>query len=145
MSVYDADVIQQLGKEAYNYFLDRVKCGVINAQHMNDISRQLHPHVLGDHLIRIGSGTKCDEAEFRRILGDWFNQEMFDLDQQTALTRLASILSVSTFGRKEVGSDLGDDQGEREIIESHCLVGRVRGRQVFHRQLPSCFRLRQWI
>ena len=93
MGLYDADVIQRMGKEAYDYILDRVKCGVISAQHMNDISSQLHPHVLGNHLRRVESGKACDEAEFRRILSDWFNQEMFDLDQQTVLKRLVSILT----------------------------------------------------
>ena len=92
MGQYDADVIEQMGKEAYDYILDRVQCGVIGAQHMNDISRQLHPYILGNHLRRVGSGKLCDEAEFRCILGDWFNQEMFDLDQQTVLTRLVTIL-----------------------------------------------------
>ena len=101
MGLHDAEVIQQLGKEAYDYILDRVKCGVISAQHMSDISRQLHPHVLGNHRIR---GKACDEAEFRRILADWFNQEMFDLDQQTVLSRFVSIFSNPFLGLPSEGN-----------------------------------------
>ena len=93
MGLYDADVIEKLGKEAYNYILDRVKCGIISAQNMNDISSQLHPHILGNHLRRVNSGKACDEAEFRQILGDWFNKELYDLDQKTALSRLISIIN----------------------------------------------------
>ena len=103
MGVHDAEVIQRLGKEAYDYILDRVKCGVISAQHMSDISRQLHPHVLGNHRIR---GKACDEAEFRRILADWFNQEMFDLDQQTILSRLVSIFRGPSVNLRSEGKRL---------------------------------------
>ena len=105
MGVHDAEVIQRLGKEAYDYILDRVKCGVITAQHMSDISSQLHPHVLGNHLRRVKPPERkaCDEAEFRRILADWFNQEMFDLDQQTVLSRLVSIFSNPFLGLPSEG------------------------------------------
>ena len=92
MGLYDAEVIEHLGREAYNYIVDRVRCGVISGQHMKDISSQLHPHIFGNHLRRVESGKACDEAEFRRILSDWFNQELYDLDQKTALSKLISIL-----------------------------------------------------
>ena len=32
--LHNAEVIQRMGKEAFDYFLDRVKCGVISAHHM---------------------------------------------------------------------------------------------------------------
>ena len=92
MAQYDTEVIQKMGKEAYDYLLDRVKCGAISAQHMSDISIQLHPHVHGDHLRRVDSGKACDEAEFRRVLVDWFKKEMYDLDQQNALKKIVDIL-----------------------------------------------------
>ena len=93
MSVYDTDVKKLLGKEAYNYILDRVQCGVISARHMRDISDQLHPHIRGNHQRRVESGALSDGAEFRHILGDWFSQGgLCDMDQQAALTRLVSIL-----------------------------------------------------
>ena len=120
MGRYDAEVIQRLGKEAYSYILDRVKCGVVRAQHMNDIANQLHPHVFGNHQRRVESGKVCDEAEFRRILGDWFNQEMFDLDRQTALTRLSSILRGPFVGLAAEGKRL----------EEFCEVIREKERAV---------------
>ena len=106
MGLYDAEVIQQLGRDAYVYILDRVKCGVIGAQHMNDISNQLHPYVLGNHLRRVESGKVCDGAEFRSILCDWYQEEMFDLDQQTVLSRLSSILRSRSVSLPAVGKRL---------------------------------------
>ena len=89
----DADVIKHLGREAFDSLRERVKCGIIGAQHMNDISRQLHPHVFGRHQNRVNELKKvCDDAEFREILGDWFNEELYGLEQKTALNKLISIL-----------------------------------------------------
>ena len=89
MGQYDADVIRKLGKEAFDFLRDRVRCGVIGAQHMGDISSLLHPYVLGSHLNRVNEqGKVCNEAEFRYILGDWFNQELYDLEQIAALKKL---------------------------------------------------------
>ena len=95
MGIYDRDVKQRLGKDAFNYILDCVKRGTISAQHMKDISSQLHSHVLGNHLRRVESGKACDEAEFRSILSDWFKEELYDLEQKAALTRLTSIFRSS--------------------------------------------------
>ena len=103
---YDAQVFQKLGKEAVDCILDIVQCGVISSQHMKDISSQLHPHVLGNHLRRTESGTACDESELRHILGDWFNQELYDLDQQTALAKLISILRGPSVSLPSVGKRL---------------------------------------
>ena len=74
MGLYDAEVIKHLGREAYDYIVERVKCGVISGQQMKDIAYELHPHIFGNHLRRLESGKGSDEAEFRRILSDWFNQ-----------------------------------------------------------------------
>ena len=68
MGQFDIEVKQQLGREAFDYIVNRVKCGVIDAQHMKDISQQLHKHVAGRHLQRLETGNKSDEAEFRNIL-----------------------------------------------------------------------------
>ena len=95
MGLHDREVIQKLGREAYEYILETVSCGIIGAQHMKDISQQLHRHVAGDHIRRVEQGSKCDEAEFRNILGDWFSKEMYKLDQETALTRLVTICTLS--------------------------------------------------
>ena len=92
MGLYDAEVKERLGREAFNHMVDRVSSGVISGQHMKDIASQLHPHIFGNHLRRMESGKACDDAEFRRILSDWFNQELYNLDQKTALSRLISIL-----------------------------------------------------
>ena len=103
MGQFDIEVIRKLGREPYDYILNRVRCGVISAQHMSDICSQLHPHVLGNHLRRVESVNGCDEAEFCRILVDWFNQEIFDLDQQTVLSRFVSIFSNPFLGLPSEG------------------------------------------
>ena len=77
---------------------------------------QLHPHVLGNRLRRVESGKACNEAEFCRILVDWF----FNLDQQTVLSRLVSIFS-SPF----VSLHSDRKRLERESIESHCLADKT--------------------
>ena len=33
----------------------------------------------------------CDEAEWREILGDWYNEELYDLDRKAAVKKLARI------------------------------------------------------
>ena len=71
--------------------------------YMSGISSQLYPHVLENHLRRVESGKGCDEVEFRRILINWFNQEMFDLDQQTVLSRFVSIFSNPFLGLPSEG------------------------------------------
>ena len=96
MGQFDIEVIRKLGREPYDYILNRVRCGVISAQHMKDISQQLHEHVAGRHLQRLETGSVSDEAEFRNILGDWWNKEMHDLDQETALGRLVSIFTSNS-------------------------------------------------
>ena len=106
MGRYDAEVIQRLGKEAYDYVLDRVKCGVISAQHMNNISHGLHPYVHGNHQRRIESGKVCDVAEFCRILDDWYKEEMFDLDEKTALGRLVAIVRSASVNLPAEGKRL---------------------------------------
>ena len=52
MGIYDADVKKVLGKDEVRYILESVKHGALDAQHMKDISSQLHPHVHGNHLRR---------------------------------------------------------------------------------------------
>ena len=105
-AVYDRDASQRMGKEAYEYILEKVSRGVITAQHFNDISAQLHPHVRGSHLRRVGAGRMCDEAEFRCMLSDWFGQEMYDLDQRTVLKRLITIFCSAAVSLPEVGKAL---------------------------------------
>ena len=74
---------------------------------MKDISNQLHPHVLGSHLRRVSEqGNFCDEAEFRNILGDWFNLELYDLEQITALRKLIWIFKDPSVNLHAVGRRL---------------------------------------
>ena len=105
--VYDREASQLMGKEAYEYILEKVRRGVITAQHFNDISAQLHPHVRGSHLRRVmEAGRMCDEAEFRCLLSDWFCKEMCDLDQRAVLKRLATIFRSTAVSLPEVGKFL---------------------------------------
>merc|ERR1712130_479949 len=94
---------------------------------MRDISSQLHSRVRGNHLRRVGSGSLCDKAKFRRILGDWYKEEMFDQDRQTALTKLILILrgpSVSLHPEgKRLEQILEEIQTKDNAVKTIVLLG----------------------
>merc|ERR1719365_245040 len=90
---------------------------------MKDISGQLHPHILGNHLRRVESGRVSDEAEFRQILSDWFNQELYNLDQKTALSRLISILKDCSVGLPAEGKKL------KQILDGIEMRERIQTRE----------------
>ena len=106
--------------QSFDYFLDRVKCGAISAQHMSDIMTYAASFTL------MFLETTWEEWSRENVV-DWFNQEMFDVRSWPADCPLkcqsSGHLNESNFRRKEIRADLGGDHGERESIESHCLAG----------------------
>merc|ERR1719153_1603566 len=85
---------EKLGKEVVQILLNNVKDGTINAQHMRDFAYKLDPTDLkvgGNHIRRRGEGAKSDEAEMRRILADWYPRELFDMDRNAAVLKMAAI------------------------------------------------------
>ena len=107
MAPHDSAVKKQMGEKAFAFLLDEVSSGVILDKHMADISSKLHKHVGGNHIRRVESGKDCDEAEFRRILGDWYEKEMHEFDQKTILGRLIEIFKDPNVGIPVNGKKLG--------------------------------------
>ena len=93
MAVDDKEVEEILGRKCWSLLLRFVKNGRISKQNFKDISRLLSDSVadssiLGNHLRR----NACDEAEWREILTDWYNEELFDLNRKAAVEKLVGIL-----------------------------------------------------
>ena len=99
--MYDREVVEVIGSDAFDYLIEEVKRGIISAQHMKDIAHQLHNHVYGKHLQRLGLGIHSAEAEFRDILSDWYNEEICSLEKQTALQKLVTIFILPSKGSKQ--------------------------------------------
>ena len=64
MGNYDNEVIEKIGKKAWDIVLGAVSRGNIDKQIMLDFARQLSSKIGGKHSRR----GKCDEAEMREIL-----------------------------------------------------------------------------
>ena len=93
MAVDDKEVEEILGSKCWSLLLGYVKNGRISKQNFEDISRLLSDgltdsRILGNHLRR----NACDEAEWRKMLTDWYNEELYDLDRNAAVEKLARIL-----------------------------------------------------
>jgi len=85
---------KKLGKEVVQILLNNVNDGTINSQRMRDFAYKLDPtdqKVGGNHIRRRGEGAKSDEAEMRRILADWYLRELFDMERNAAVLKLAAI------------------------------------------------------
>ena len=107
MGINDAEVIEVLGQENWDFLLENVSSGIINAQHLADVSAQLHKTVGGNHLRRVQDMKKpSDESELRNILSDWWNHELFNLDQTAALRRLVSIFESPSVYLPPVAANL---------------------------------------
>ena len=94
MGKNDNNVKEALGKEAWDILIEKTKEGGIGSQHMKDISQALHRIVGGNHIRRVDDAkVMCDDHELREILGDWWEQELYGLNQTEALRKISDILS----------------------------------------------------
>ena len=94
MGKNDNNVRKALGIEAWDILIEKTKEGGIGSQHMKDISQALHRIVGGNHLRRVDEAkVMCDDHELREILGDWWEQELYGLNQTEALRKISAILS----------------------------------------------------
>ena len=85
---YDKQVISKIGKDIWKDILDNVRCGTMTSQQMSDIAGLLNSKVSGSHMRRKSDGKVSDEAEMREILGEYYNEEMFDMGTHEAVTKL---------------------------------------------------------
>ena len=86
----DEPVKAKLGRENWDILMGAAMESKINSQHMKDISQALHPSIGGSHLRRVNELRRlCDDSEFREILSDWWNEELYSLDHLDALRTLS--------------------------------------------------------
>ena len=94
MGKNDNNVRKALGIQAWDILIEKTKEGCIGSQHMKDISQALHRIVGGNHIRRVDDAkVMCDDHELREILGDWWEQELYGLNQTEALRKISDILS----------------------------------------------------
>ena len=93
MGKNDNNVKKTLGEPAWDTLVARAADGSIDSQHMKDLSQQLHPNIGGKHFRRVNDEkVKCDDSELRHILSDWWDQELYKLNQEVALKKICEIL-----------------------------------------------------
>ena len=95
-TAYEQFVRRKLGEDVAKLLSDNVTNGTINAQNMKDLAFKLVPSeeqkIGGNHVRRTQDGGEAsDWAEMRRILCDWYNEELFDIDREAAVQKLVNI------------------------------------------------------
>jgi hypothetical protein len=86
----DEEVREILGEVAWKAILREARKGAILPNKMDDFARMLDQEgkIYGDHARR---GNAWDDNEVRDILADWFDEEMFQMERDTALHKLIDI------------------------------------------------------
>ena len=110
MTAYDKVVKNKLGKEAWELLIQHVNEGKITSQHSNEIASLLAENlpgskIFGEHMNRVKEDG-WNNAEFRHILANWYTEELYDLDREAALIKLAEIFEDSTVGLSSIASKL---------------------------------------
>ena len=110
MTAYDKVVKNKLGKEAWELLIQHVNEGKITSQHSNEIASLLAENlpgstIFGAHMNRVREDG-WNNAEFRHILANWYSEEMYGLDREAALKKLAKIFEDSTVGLSSIASEL---------------------------------------
>lgn len=116
MGIHDSKVSEKLGREIVGALSTEVDRGSIGSQKMADLASQLNSDnnekVSGNHLRRMEKGDKCDQAELRNILSDWWQQSLFDMDKSEAIDKLTDIFDSDPVDVRPLAKRL------REIKES---------------------------
>jgi caspase-like apoptosis-related cysteine protease len=102
MAISDDEVEEIIGNEAWEFILKQVRNNKIDDKKMADIARRFGPTVGGNHGRRGG----CDDVEMRNVLSDWFEEELYGMDQPAALQRLEEIFSHSSVNMKQTSSKM---------------------------------------
>ena len=110
MGLNDEKVKAILGQEAWVILWSSVRSGELDALKMKEMARKLHPSVGGSHQRRTGpSGRRVpDWHEMREVLSDWYQQELFEFDQRSALQKLIAIFKSDAVELPNIAGDLGN-------------------------------------
>ena len=97
---YFQKVRQIIGPENVESIFEHVNYGSIDDQMMLDFAHKLGPKIGGNHKRRVeGERLPSDQAEMRRILSDWYSEELYKMNQAEAVLALAKI-----FGHSDIKS-----------------------------------------
>ena len=91
---YDREVEELLGEKVFRIILKYVAEAKIDGQKLKEFAKQLGPAIFGKHKTRTEQRrNSSNQPEMRNILSDWYNEELYDLDQVTAVSKLANALT----------------------------------------------------
>ena len=107
MSKYEKEARKKLGGQVFRLLCDAAIEDKIDDQKLEDISYRLHGTVGGNHRKR---GRGSSESEFRAVISDWYQVEMFDMTRETALNKLVKILEDPSVNLKPLAKDINDLQ-----------------------------------
>ena len=88
----DKGVREIIGPKNVDFILEEVDDGTIDSQKMWDFADKLGPTIGGNHKRRVEK-RPSDQAEMRRILSDWYEEELYDMNQAEAVLVLADIFA----------------------------------------------------
>ena len=96
MAVHRKEVIGIIGEDTWDLVMDSVRSGRMSSQQIKDTAFCLGKQVGGKHKLRMDAGGKCDDAEMREILSDWYEVDIFSLEgtedaKEKALKKLMSV------------------------------------------------------
>ena len=118
MGLYDREVKEKLGEEVVKMILDAVESAEITKQKMEDIAQGLGPKVSGGHSRR----NESDSPEMRKILSDWYLDELYDMSGDEGVHKLVALLEGEDICLKPLALRLRSyldkkNEGDEETIQ----------------------------
>ena len=102
MGAFDQNVTRVIGEEAKNLILESVRGGKVSAQKIEDVAFLLGQQVGGSHKQRMQSGGLCDDAEVRKVLGDWYTRELHELEGKDEGKQKALMILIKIFENRDI-------------------------------------------
>ena len=122
MGKYDEDIREKLGTEFVKTILDAVRCGEITKQNMEDIAQGLGPKIRGGHIRR---GEIFDAAEMRRILSDWYEDDLCNQDTEQGIQKLIALFESDDISLKPLAARLKKYVDEKIEQDKETIQARV--------------------
>ena len=122
MGKYDEDIREKLGTEFVKTILDAVRCGEITKQNMEDISQGLGPKIRGGHIQR---GEIFDAAEMRRILSDWYEDDLSNQDTEQGIQKLITLFESDDISLKPLAAKLKKYVDKKTEKDKETIQARV--------------------